>query len=380
VIYLDNNASTRVDAQVLEAMLPWFRECWANPSSTRHSEGLQALDAINASRRQVAVFLHCHPSEIVFTSGASESNTLAIECVRLKTRPPRVIVTSNVEHHSSQAAALRLGDSRSTTTVLQVGRSGTLSHEDLARVDIDDETLVTLQWVNNETGVINEIEKIAPLVKERGGCLHVDAVQAIGKIPVDLSVCPIDLLTISSHKIHGPKGVGALFVRRGIDIVPLIRGGAQEHGQRAGTENVPGIVGLGKAIELMATQEFEAAERVKILRDRLESGLTQRCPRTVILAKDAPRVGNTSFVGWPGLDNREILRSLDAKGICAGAGSACTEESAAGSHVLSAMSVDEELMRSVIRFSLSRETTLEEIDTVVSAMEKIIKEQYDFRD
>lgn len=380
MIYLDNNASSRVDERVLTAMLPWFRESWGNPSSIRHREGLKALDAVNGARARVAEFLHCHSSEIVFTSGASESNTLAIENVRIRQRPPKTVITSNIEHHSSQAATLRLGDAKVATTVLQVGPSGRVMAENFSDVTICEETLVTLQWVNNETGVINEIENIARLVKDRHGLLHVDAVQALGKIPIDLSECPIDLLTLSAHKIHGPKGVGALFVRRGVDIVPLIRGGAQEHGQRAGTENVPGIVGLGTAVELLRLQSPALVENVARLRDHLEQGIKQRCSSTVIIGANIPRVANTSFMGWPGLDNREILRNLDAEGIYAGAGSACTEEAAAGSHVLSAMGVPEELMPSVIRFSLSRENTQEEIDSVIEAVARIVLEQYAFRD
>lgn len=367
VIYVDNNASTRPRDEVLAAMLPWFTQNWANPSSSNHAMGRAARRAIDNARGEVAQLVGCHPDEIVFSSGASEANALAIYGARPGGAAPRRILTSDIEHHSVLSSCHVVNDRGSEMSMVPVASDGYVTEAAILAAAPGPGTLVSLQWVNNETGAINPMDRIAPAVKERGAMIHADAAQAPGKIVIDVRSVPVDLLTISAHKFHGPKGVGALFVRRGTPIEPLIRGGGQERRRRAGTENVPGVVGLGEACRLLRRDGAVARERITELRDRLEQGLLARCEETIVIRPNGPRAGNTSVCAWEGLENRELLRALDAASIYAASGSACTSDVAGPSHVLKAMNIDANIAQSAIRFSLGRDNTPEEIDAVIEA-------------
>lgn len=369
VIYLDHNASTRVHPSVLEAMLPWFRENWANPSSTVHQLGRAAHAAVDNARNEVAALLGCEPDEVIFTSGASEANALAIGGARPASRPPDCIVTADIEHRSVISSCLLAQDRGIPLEILRVGADGFISSKAIAKLPLTDRSVVSLQWVNNETGAINPVAAIAAAVKARGALLHIDAAQAAGKIDIDLQQLPVDLLTISAHKFYGPKGIGALFVRRGTPLEPLIRGGHQEGGRRAGTENVPAVVGFGETCRL-AREEAAIADRARIagLRDELERRLAAALPDTLFLRSRGERVGNTTVCAWEGLSNREILRALDRASICAGSGSACTSESNGPSHVLRSMGITPSVAGSAVRFGFGRDNAADELPYIVDAI------------
>lgn len=367
-VYLDNNASTRVREEVLAAMLPWFTESWANPSSTVHSAGRAARAAIENARYEAAALLGCEPDELIFTSGASEANALAIGGARPGGTPPERIATADIEHRSVLSSCMLAQDRGIKMEVAQVSAGGFVSAAALAALPLDERTIVTVQWVNNETGAINPIDEIARLVKSRGALLHVDGAQAPGNVDVDLRAVPIDLLTVSAHKIHGPKGVGALFARRGTPLEPFIRGGQQERGRRAGTENVPAVVGFGEACRLLRLADPSERARIGALRDRLELRLQREIPGTRVIGPAGARVHNTTVCAWEGLSNRDILHALDAASIYAASGSACTTESAGPSHVLRAMGIPPAVARSAVRFSFGRENVQEEVEYVVEVM------------
>ena len=371
-VYLDNNASTRVRDEVLAAMMPWFTENWANPSSTVHAAGRAARAAVENARNEVAALLRCEPDELIFTSGASEANTLAIGGARPGGAPPERIVTADIEHRSVLSSCMLTQDRGTIMDIVHVSAGGFVTADALAALPLDERTIVTVQWVNNETGAINPIEEIARQVKSRGALLHVDASQAPGRLDIDLCSVPIDLLTVSAHKFHGPKGVGALFVRSGTPLEPFIRGGHQERGRRAGTENVPEVVGFGEACRLVKLADPSERTRVGTLRDWLELRLQREIPGTIIIRPAGARVQNTTVCAWEGLNNREILHALDAASIYAASGSACTTESAGPSHVLRAMGVPPSVARSAVRFSFGRENTEEDVDYVVETMVAIV--------
>jgi cysteine desulfurase len=374
LVYVDNNASTRVRAEVMAAMLPWFTQSWANPSSTIHASGRAARSAVEQARGEVAALLGCEDEELIFTSGASEANALAVGGVRPAGKGPVCIITSDIEHRSVLSAAYLAEERGAKLVIVPVGEAGYVSAASLAELPIETGTLVSLQWVNNETGAVNPIAQIAQLVKDRGGLLHVDAAQAPGKIEIDLRHIPIDLLTISAHKFYGPKGAGALFIRRGTPLEPLIRGGHQERGRRAGTENVPGIVGLGEACRLVRLEGATARSLTTELRNLFEQTLKARLPQTIFIEAATDRVGNTTVCAWDGLSNRDILRDLDAASICAASGSACTSEATGTSHVLRAMKVPSSVAHSAVRISFGRDNTLEEAAYVAGVLIRVVTE------
>lgn len=370
IVYLDNNATTRVAPEVFIEMKPFLRDFYGNPSSI-HTFGGGCRKFINKAREQVAELLTAEPEEIIFTGGGSESdNTAIMGALELAGPEKRHVIITQVEHEAVLEVGhyLKLKDYR--VTELPVDRKGALNLDLLADSITEDTAVVSVMWANNETGVVYPIEQIAGIVKSKGVYFHTDAVQAVGKIPVDLSRVPVDFLALSGHKFHAPKGVGVLFVRNGIKMPPYIRGGHQENKMRAGTENVAGIVGLGKAAELARELMSADTDHEKTLQDKLEKGLLATCKDSRV--NGANRLPNTLNVSFEFVEGESILLMLDDLGICASSGSACTSGSLEPSHVLRAMGVPHSLAHGSIRFSLSRYTTEEEIDYVLEHMPKVI--------
>jgi cysteine desulfurase len=366
-VYLDNNATTMTAPEVVEAMQPYWTELYGNPSSI-HTFGGQINQHVNKAREQVAALLGAaSPEEIVFTGGGSESDNLAIRgTLEALAGRKRHIVTTRVEHPAVREVFKHLEKHGYRLTEIPVNRDGDLDLGFLEESITPDTALVSIMWANNETGVIFPIEEIAQMVKSKGAVFHTDAVQAAGKLPIDMRRIPADLLTISGHKLHGPKGVGALYVRRGTKLTSLIIGGHQEGGKRAGTENVTGIVGIGKAAEL-ALQNFDEDNRkVRALRDRLEAGILNKCKGSHVNGKN--RLPNTLNVSFEFIEGESILIMLDDLGISASSGSACTSGALEPSHVLRAMGTPFTLAHGSIRFSLSRYSTEEEMDYVIEHM------------
>jgi cysteine desulfurase len=371
-IYLDNNATTQVDPGVLEAMLPYFSEYYGNPSSM-HSFGGKVGKAIKQARAQVAGLLGADDTEIVFTSCGSESNNTAIRAALAAQPDRRHIITTQVEHAAVLNVCKQLEKQGYTVTYLSVDAQGQLDLMELEAALTGNTALVSTMYANNETGTVFPIEQIGELAKEYGAVFHVDAVQAVGKIPLNLKNSTIDLLTLSGHKLHAPKGVGALYVRRGFHFRPLLIGGHQERGRRAGTENVPGIIGLGKAAELELLYLPEATKRESQLRDLLEKTLLEVIPNCQVNGAPKHRLPNTTNIGFKYIEGEAILLSLDQYGICASSGSACTSGSLEPSHVLRAMGLPYVILHGSIRFSLSRYTTEAEINQVLTVMPPIIE-------
>ncbi len=370
-IYFDNNATTKVAEQVLKEMRPLFCELYGNPSSM-HTFGGQIGRKIRHARQQVADLLGCDPTEIVFTSCGTESDNAAIKGTLAAVPNKRKIITSRVEHPAVLTVCRELQNHGYTVVELGVDRKGQLDIAELEEQIDDDTALVTIMYANNETGVVFPIDRIAELVTGRGVVFHTDAVQAIGKIPLDLSKSNIDLLSLSGHKLHGPKGVGVLYVRKGTRFSPFMLGGHQEAGRRAGTENVPGIVGLGKACELAAKNIEQENGRVKYLRDKLEKAILEKCPGSQLNGDKDNRLPNTTNISFEYIEGESILLMLDKYGICASSGSACTSGSLEPSHVLRAMGVPFTAAHGSIRFSLSRYNTEEEVDYTIEKIPEII--------
>jgi len=370
-IYFDNNATTKVADEVLEEIKPFFCKLYGNPSSM-HTFGGQISRKIRIAREQVADLLGCEPSEIIFTSCGTESDNSAIKGTLAAALDKRKVITTRVEHPAVLTVCRDLENHGYTVVELNVDKKGNL---DLAQLEeqIDDDTdLVTIMFANNETGVIFPIDKIADIVKEKGAVFHTDAVQAVGKIPLNLAKSNIDLLSLSGHKLHAPKGVGALYVRKGTRLQPFMQGGHQEAGKRAGTENVPGIIGLGKACELAAKNIKEENEKVKFLRDKLENAILNSCPDCRLNGDKQNRLPNTTNLSFEYIEGEAILLMLDKFGICASSGSACTSGSLEPSHVLRAMGVPFTAAHGSIRFSLSRYNTEKEVDYTIEKMPKIV--------
>ncbi|MBM4043031.1 MAG: cysteine desulfurase NifS [Planctomycetes bacterium] len=371
-IYLDNNATTRVAPEVAEAMRPFFGELYGNASSM-HSFGGQVRHHVERAREQVAALLGADPSEIVFTSCGTESDNAALRgTVEAHAGRRHHVVTTRVEHPAVLSTCRYLASHGCRLTELPVDREGLLDLQMLEDLITDDTAIVSVMWANNETGVLFPIEEIARLCQRKGVAFHTDAVQAVGKIPVDLSRTPIDLLALSGHKLHAPKGVGVLYVRKGTRLAPFILGGHQEGGKRAGTENVPYIVALGVAADLAARHIREEVTSVRTLRDRLEAGILASCPDAHVNGRRDQRLPNTANIGFEFVEGESILMDLDALGVCASSGSACTSGSLEPSHVLRAMGVPFTAAHGSIRFSLSRYNTQDEIDFVVAHMPPII--------
>jgi cysteine desulfurase len=371
VIYLDNNATTQVAPEVLEAMLPYYRELYGNPSSM-HSFGGQVAQKIRAAREKVAALIGASPEEIIFTSCGTESDNAAIRSA-LATRPDKKhIITSRVEHPAIRALCAHLATQGYRITELPVDKNGVLDLENLEKSITPDTAVVSLMWGNNETGVIFPVEEAAAMAHERGILFHTDAVQSTGKIPINLKKNVIDMLSISGHKLHAPKGIGVLYVRKGTKFSPFLIGGHQERERRGGTENTPGIVGLGKACELAAKNMEEENTAVKRLRDKLESELLKRITQSRVNGDIVNRLPNTTNISFEFIEGEAILLLMNELGICASSGSACTSGSLQPSHVLRAMGVPFTMAHGSIRFSLSIYNTEAEIDFVIDKMPAII--------
>ncbi|VIO69299.1 cysteine desulfurase NifS [Bradyrhizobium ivorense] len=370
-IYLDNNATTRTDPSVVRAMLPFFTERFGNASSS-HAFGGEAAIALKQARRSLQDLLgNAHDHEIVFTSGGTEANNAAILSALASQEGRDEIVTTSVEHSAILSLVEQLTAKGVKTHIVPVDSRGRLDIEAFRRVLGPRTAIVSAMWANNETGTIFPVEFLAGLTREAGALFHTDAVQAIGKVRVDLKDSAIDMLSLSAHKLHGPKGIGALYLRKGTKFRPLIWGGSQERRRRGGTENVPGIVGLGKAAEL-AVERLEP-ERVRIgaLRDRLEQGILHN-GECAVLGDASNRLTNTANIAFDDLEGEAIVHHLNRAGIAVSLGAACRSGSMEPSHVLGAMQVPARSMRGAVRFSLSRETSVAEVDEVVCVLSDIV--------
>jgi cysteine desulfurase len=377
IIYLDNNATTAVAPEVRQEMEPFLGPLYGNPSSI-HTFGGQVAKHVDRARERLARLVGADPGEIIFTSCGTESDNAALRSA-LATQPNRRhIITTRVEHPAVLNLCRLLGQpgpdrTPYRITELGVDAQGMLNVADLEKAIDDDTVIVSVMWANNETGVIFPIEEIGALCRRRGVLFHTDAVQAVGKVPINLAKLPIDMLSLSGHKLHAPKGVVALYVRRGTRFAPLVVGGHQENNRRGGTESVPLIAALGKAAELAAQNMPLEQTRIKALRDRLEKGLLATAPAAMLNGHPDHRLPNTTNISFEYVEGEAILLMLDQHGICASSGSACTSGSLEPSHVLRAMGVPFTAAHGSVRFSLSVYNTEEEIDTVIRVLPPIIR-------
>lgn len=364
--YFDYNATTPLDERVLEVMLPYLSERFANPSSV-HLEGRLVRQAIEQAREQVAALVNAHPSQVIFTSGGTEANNLALKGMRLA-EPDIHILVGATEHESVLQPARRL-----QATILPVDMQGRL---DMTTLDVrlkQGAGLVSVMAVNNETGVIQDITGIADRVRAHGALMHTDAVQALGKCSLDMPALGVQMMTLSSHKIYGPKGIGALVVDKGVSFEPLLHGGGHEKGRRAGTENVAGIIGFGRAAELMAQEWQTRSQQLLSLRDGLEKALKDEIKEVVIFSREAGRISNTCFFAVPGIDGEALLLALDDAGFAVSSGSACGSKDTEPSHVLMAMGVETELARGAVRISLGKENTQLQVEALVRAVKQQVE-------
>lgn len=376
-VYLDYNATTPVDPRVLDAMMPYLAENYGNPSSI-HSFGRKGKEALDKAREQVADFISANPKEIIFTSGGSESSNFAIKATAIKYRSETKnhLITTKVEHECVLESYMYLEKQGFEVTYLDIDKEGQIDLDEL-RDSISDATiLVSCMYANNETGVIFPIEQIAEIVKEKGAIFHTDAVQAAGKINIDLNKIPADLLSISAHKFYGPKSVGALFIRdsfsQQISLAPLIHGGGQERGKRSGTENVAGIVGLGSASEIALTELDQDQSRIRDLRDRLLNSIKENIVDIRLNGSLENMLGNTLNLSILGAEGESLAMNLDIEGVAVSTGSACSEGAVDPSHVLSAMGLSREEAASSLRISLGRFTEKEDIDYASSVLPKVV--------
>ena len=371
-VYADNNATTRVAPEVVEEMLPYFSELYGNPSSM-HYFGGQVEKKVIEAREKVASLLNCDPSEIIFTSCGTESDSTSIQGTLESYPDKKHIVTTRVEHPAVLNLCRHLSKNGYKLTELTVDKKGNLDLNELENAIVDNTAIVSIMCANNETGVIFPIEEIGEIVKSKGAVFHCDAVQATGKIPLDMSKGTIDLLSLSGHKLHAPKGIGALYIRKGTKLTPFIIGGHQESGRRAGTENVPYIIGLGKASELALKHIEDKNTRIKALRDRLEKELLRRCANSRTNGDTEHRLPNTTNISFEFVEGEAILLMLSEKGIAASSGSACTSGSLEPSHVLRAMGIPFTFVHGSLRLSLSRYNNEEDIDYIIEHLPPIIK-------
>ncbi len=370
LVYLDNNATTRPAPEVVAAMVTTMTDLWGNPSSV-HRFGQLARRAIDEARGRLAILVGCAENEIIFTGGGTESINTAIRGLFAARAPRKRILTSSVEHSATRELCAQMEKEGAAVVRIGVDRQGSLDLDQL-RFELTFETaLVSLMWANNETGVLFPVQEVGALCRAARVPFHCDATQAVGKIPVNFAAVPIDALSLAGHKFQGPKGIGALVVRRGVRIRPLSIGGPQERNRRGGTENVPGIVGLGAAAEL-ALNRLPEMPRVSALRDRMERSILASIPGTCLNGDPDARLPNTSNIGFPSLQAEAILLLLSEQGICASAGAACSSGSLEPSVVLRAMGIDERIAHGSVRFSLSHDTTDAEVDFLLERLPAII--------
>jgi cysteine desulfurase len=370
-VYLDHNASTPVHPEVLAEMLPYFGEVFGNPSSV-HGFGREARDAVDAARDRVAGFLRARPDEIVFTSGGTESDNFGVKGLAWA-RGRGHLITSKVEHHAVLRTCQALEAQGFSVSYLPVDETGMIDPDDVRRALRPDTIAISIMHANSEVGTIQPVRAIGAIARERGIPFHVDAVQTFGKVEIDVDAFSIDLLSFSGHKIYGPKGVAGLYIRKGTKMVSVQHGGEHERRRRAGTENVPGIVGLGKAAEVRGREMKDEAVRLTALRDRLWDGVRVRVPDVRLNGHPTERVPGTANISYKNVESESIVLGLDLKGIAVSAGSACTSGSVEPSYVLVAMGVPLEWAMGAVRSSLGRSTTAEDIDYVVESIEPIVR-------
>jgi cysteine desulfurase len=371
-VYLDNNATTKVDEEVFAEMQPYFCNLYGNPSSM-HFFGGQVQKKVDEARNRIAVLLGALPEEIIFTACGTESNNTAIRSALEVFPEKRHIITTRVEHPAVLTMCRNLGKRGYRVTELNVDSEGRLDLEELKKAIDEDTVIVSVMHANNETGVLFPVEEIGAIVKEKGALFHTDAVQAVGKVPLDMSSSTVDMLSLSGHKLHAPKGIGVLYLRKGVPFRPFLVGGHQERNRRAGTENTASIIALGKACEVAGKFMEDESTRVRSMRDRLEKELLDLIPNGRINGGKAERLPNTASIAFEFVEGEAILLLLSEHGICASSGSACTSGSLEPSHVLRAMGVPFTCAHGSIRFSLSRFTTDAEIDLVIRELPGIIR-------
>ncbi|HWF38361.1 MAG TPA: cysteine desulfurase family protein [Candidatus Acidoferrales bacterium] len=376
-VYLDYNATTPVDAAVFDTMAPFFTSNFGNAGSI-HTAGQRARAAVDAARESVAALLGAKPSEIVFTSGGTEADNLAIlgTLARMVPSPSdgarRHVITSAIEHHAVLNTCEDLQKSGVDVTFVRVGPSGVIDPEDIRHALRHETVLITVMHANNELGTVQPIAEIAKVAKEAGVAFHCDAVQSAGKVPIDVNRLGVDLLSISAHKIYGPKGTGVLYVRSGISVEPLFHGGHAERDRRPGTENVPGIVGMGKAAELARSQLETDAPRISSLRDRIERALLEKIPTVRVNGDPMRRVPNTTNLTFPGAGGEALLIALDLQGVECSTGAACSSGAVEPSHVLTAIGLSDDDARSTLRISLGRPTTAAEIEEAIRVIPDVV--------
>ena len=379
VIYLDHAATTPVRSEVLEAMLPYFSEAFGNPSSLYAIAG-ESRNAIDEARARVASVLNCRTSEVVFTGGGTEADNMAVKGVASTFEEPGDIIISEIEHHAIIHAAEQLEKDGHHVITVPVNRYGVVDPDDVRSRLGDRDAIVSIMFANNEVGAVNDISEIAKLAKQHARengtnvVVHTDAVQASGKLSLDVKTLGVDLLSLSAHKIHGPKGVGVLYVRRGVKLDALIAGGGQERQRRSGTENVPGIVGMGLALALAENERQQFCERTRALRDRFLAVVTERIPGVVVNNHPENSLPHIAHISVPGLEGEPMLLGLDFKGICASSGSACSSASVEPSHVLLGMGMSYELAAGSLRFSFGKDSIDEDVDSAVDALADVVNQ------
>ena len=371
VYYLDNNATTRVAPEVVEAMLPYLTEQWGNPSSA-YSFGKAVGQAVAEAREKVAALINANPREIIFTSCGTESNNAAINSALTSQPGKRHVITTVIEHSANIKFGQTLEKRGCEVTWIPVDRAGQLDVHEIHEAIREDTAIVSVMMANNETGIIYPIEEIAAICRAKGVLFHTDAVQAPGKLKLDVKAMEVDFLSLSAHKLHAPKGIGVLYVRKGVAFQPYVMGGGQEQGRRGGTENVANIVAFGKAAEIAMANLEKNLDRIRALRNRMEEGIISSIDGVTRNGAKEPRLANTSNLSFVNCEAGAILLLLDREGICASSGSACTTGSLAPSHVLTAMGLSPELAMGAVRLSLSKYSTDEEVDHLLQKIPAII--------
>jgi len=372
MVYLDHNATTPMDERVLEAMLPFMRGSFGNPSSI-HAMGREARTALDVAREQVAQLVSAHPSQVIFTGGGTEANNTALKGVAFRTSQGRIAISA-VEHASVQSPAASLVRFGWGIDTLPVDGQGILTVDRLKQGLKNDTRLVSAMWANNEAGTVQPVHELAVACRERGVLLHTDAVQAVGKLEVDFPASGAHLMSLSAHKLYGPKGVGALIVDKAVDLEPLLHGGGQEKGRRGGTENLAAIVGFGKAAELASIELAERRRHLMKLRTLFEQRLAETVPEAVIFAGEAERLPNTVFMAVPGLEGQTLIMALDQQAIAVSSGSACGSEHTEPSAVLKAMGIDNQLALGAIRVSLGKDSTERDVEAIIGALASQVKQ------
>lgn len=372
-VYLDHSATTPMRSEVLEAMLPYLSDKFGNASSI-HGFGREAKLALEESREKVARILGAVPAEIYFTSGGTESDNLAVKGVAFANRKKgKHLITSQIEHHAILASCKFLEKEGFEVTYLPVSREGLVVPQDLRKAIRDNTILVSIMHANNEVGTIQPIEELSRITREKQVYFHSDAVQSVGKVPIDMQNSNLDMISISGHKIYGPKGVGALYIRKGTRITPWAHGGHHEHSKRAGTENVPGIIGFARALELITQEMKHHNKHTQTLAERLYQKVIESIPDVVMHGDHEKRVPNILSLSFKGIEGESVILSLDLKGVAIASGSACTSGTLEPSHVLSAMKVPPEIAQGALRFSFGKDNTIEDIDYVAELLPEIVQ-------